>query len=269
MSDTESVPEVVGLIPAGGQGTRIAPLPCSKELYPVGFESWREDGTLRPKVVSHYLLERMKLAGASKIYMVLRPGKWDIPTYFGDGSILGVHIAYLILGVPYGVPFTLDQAFPFVSEATVTFGFPDILFHGDDGFVKLITRQRRNGADVILGLFPATHPNSKEDRVDFSNTGEVRELVLGPPESHLRYSWGIAVWNSRFTRFLHEYVEARKSGHPEDVELSAGHAIHAALQAGLCVDSLVLSEDEPYVDIGTPHNLYRAVTSNICVKPRP
>jgi hypothetical protein len=29
--------EVVGLVPAGGLGTRTSPLPCSKELYPIGF----------------------------------------------------------------------------------------------------------------------------------------------------------------------------------------------------------------------------------------
>ena len=26
--------EVIGLVPAGGQATRIAPLPCNKELIP-------------------------------------------------------------------------------------------------------------------------------------------------------------------------------------------------------------------------------------------
>ncbi len=30
--------EVIGLIPAGGQSKRLSPLPCSKELYPIGVE---------------------------------------------------------------------------------------------------------------------------------------------------------------------------------------------------------------------------------------
>ncbi|MEO1372855.1 MAG: dTDP-glucose pyrophosphorylase, partial [Cyanobacteria bacterium J06635_10] len=72
---------LIGLIPAGGKATRISPLPLSKELYPVGF---REDGdnnnqinhqnnnknNLRPKVVSHYLLEKMQLAGIDKAYFI-------------------------------------------------------------------------------------------------------------------------------------------------------------------------------------------------------
>ena len=43
--------QVVGLLPAGGQGTRIGPLPCSKELFPIGFRSHEEGQDLRPKVV--------------------------------------------------------------------------------------------------------------------------------------------------------------------------------------------------------------------------
>ena len=52
--------EVIGLVPAAGQGTRISPLPCSKELYPVGFRQVDEKGTVQPKVVCHYLLEKMR-----------------------------------------------------------------------------------------------------------------------------------------------------------------------------------------------------------------
>jgi hypothetical protein len=36
------------LIPAGGQAMRIAPLPCSKELCPVGLQPIGENDTLRP-----------------------------------------------------------------------------------------------------------------------------------------------------------------------------------------------------------------------------
>ncbi|WP_233744930.1 hypothetical protein [Leptodesmis sichuanensis] len=59
--------EVIGLIPCAGQATRLAPLPLSKELYPVGLRSL-PDGKLRPKVVSHYLLEKMRLAGIRKAF---------------------------------------------------------------------------------------------------------------------------------------------------------------------------------------------------------
>ena len=121
-----SHPEIVGLIPAGGKGKRIAPLPCSKELYPVGFHNAHEELGLRPKVVSHYLLEKMRLAAVTNAYVILRKGKWDIPGYFSDGKMLEMNLAYLMMDLPFGVPYTLDQAYPFVKDSTVVFGFPDI-----------------------------------------------------------------------------------------------------------------------------------------------
>ena len=80
-----------------------------------------------PKVVSHYLLDKYKAAGIKKVYFILRKGKWDIPQYYGDGSVIDMDIAYLLMNHPYGHPFTLDQAFPFTRNNLVAFGFPDIL----------------------------------------------------------------------------------------------------------------------------------------------
>src|SRR6266852_4220551 len=156
--DKEVHREVVGLLPAGGQATRIAPLPCSKELYPIGFRHVDGGRSVRPKVVCHYLLEKMRLAGISKTYIVLREGKWDIPAYLGDGTMLDMHLAYLLIRQSPGVLYTLDQAYPFVQDALVAFGFPDIIFRSDDAFLRLLARQTATKADLVLGLFPAGQP---------------------------------------------------------------------------------------------------------------
>jgi glucose-1-phosphate thymidylyltransferase len=250
----DSREEVVGLIPAGGQAIRVKPLPCSKELFPIGFHRGAGGHGSRPKVVAHYLLEKMRSAGISKSYIVLRPGKWDIPAYFGDGSQLDMQLAYLMLGAPFGVPFTLDQAYPFVRYATVAFGFPDILFGPDDAFAKLLARQSETQPDVVLGLCPSRHP-SKDDAVDFDDNGIVKDILR--PGNTLRYSWAIAVWKPAFSEFLHGYVCERKAAAPEAPELTAGHAIGASVKAGLRVESVILGE-EPYLDIGTPEDLAEA-----------
>jgi glucose-1-phosphate thymidylyltransferase len=249
--------DVIGVIPAGGYAARVSPLPCSKELYPLGLRSTKDGPRSRPKVVSHYLLEKMRTAGITKAYFVLRPGKWDIPAYFGDGTMVDMHLGYLILGLPFGVPFTLDQAYPFVKESTVAFGFPDILFDSADPFGLLLERQGRSGSDVTLGLCPATCPTSQEDRVDVNAAGDVAKIHLNPPESPLEYSWVVAVWMPRFTEFLHRYIHDRKTAGLE-TEVSAGHAIDAGIKAGLRVDSTVVS-NSPYLDIGTPDGLRMAL----------
>jgi UTP-glucose-1-phosphate uridylyltransferase len=70
-----------GVIPAAGAGSRIQPLAFSKELLPVGS---RFDGEVeRPRAVSEYLVERMRLAGADKLCLVISPGKSDILSYYG------------------------------------------------------------------------------------------------------------------------------------------------------------------------------------------
>ena len=72
MKSTKRSREVIGLIPAAGRASRISPLPCSKELYPVGFRTVDNDKNHRPKVISHYLLEQMRVANVKKAYIIIR-----------------------------------------------------------------------------------------------------------------------------------------------------------------------------------------------------
>ena len=251
--------QIIGLLPAAGQATRISPLPLSKELYPIGFQYLSHQGNLRPKVVCHYLLEKMQLAGIDQAYIIIRSGKWDIPAYFGDGTILSMNLGYLIMGLPYGVPFTLDQAFPFVQDAIIALGFPDILFQPQDAFVKVLTRLKVSNADVVLGLFPTDQPH-KAGMVDFDATGRVHFIVEKPTQSNLRYMWGIAVWTPEFTQFLHDYLITIKanSNLSQSPELPIGDVIQAAINKGFHVEAEAFLNGT-YLDIGTPDDLVRAV----------
>ena len=131
--------QVIGLLPAAGKATRISPLPFSKEVYPITFPTVDRAKISRPKPVCQYLLERMRLAGVSRAFVVIRDGKWDIPAYLGDGTLVDIDIAYLMMGLPFGVPYTLDQAFPFVKDEIIAFGFPDIYFEPDDAFLSCLS----------------------------------------------------------------------------------------------------------------------------------
>lgn len=257
-------PEVIGLIPAGGQATRISPLPASKELYPIGFRHL-ESGQVRPKVVAHYLLDNFRLAGIGKAYVVLRPGKWDIPAYFGAGAICDISLGYLVAQLPYGVPYTLDQAYPFVKHAIVAFGFPDILFQPQDKFVHLLTRQAATQADVVIGAVPFAD-SRKGGMIDFDASGRVHYLVEKPQESELRHSWCSAVWTPAFTEFMHQFladVEAKREQVALDDsafrrEIPLGDVIQAAIHHGLRVETEVFP-DGHFLDIGTPADLILAV----------
>lgn len=258
--------ELVGVIPAAGLATRLGRLPGSKELLPIGWEA-SESGALRPKAVCEYLIEALRAAGVRRLFFVIRKGKWDIPEYLGDGSGFGVSIAYLLMGLPHGAPYTVDQAYEFVRGATVALGFPDIIFEPRDAYARLLERHAGSRADVTLGLFPAASPESC-DMVDFDSEEIVREIQIKPSRTSLTYTWGIALWAPRFTEFLHAYVRASASGAPRGKEAYVGEAIRAAIQEGLRVEAIPVSE-RAYIDIGTPEKLSEALAKYAALPGRP
>ena len=256
-------PEIIGLLPCGGQATRISPLPLSKELYPLGFRA-TATGRTCPKVVSHYLLEKMRLAGITKAYFILRPGKWDIPAYFNDGEMVDMHLGYLMMRSPHGVPYTLDQAYPFVQNALVVLGFPDILLQPDDMYRQMVAYWQHHKPDVVLGLFPCDRPE-KAGMVDFNPDGSVNAIIEKPPTTHLKYMWGSALWTPRFTHYLHQYIadtEAQLAQanctEPPRREIPIGDVIQAAMATGFRV-AAVPFPNGTYLDIGTPDDLQTAI----------
>ena len=261
--------EVVGLVPAGGKGERIAPLPCSKELYPIGFHNAKDDLGLRPKVISHYLLEKMRLANISKAFIILRKGKWDIPAYFGDGNILKMNLAYLMMDLPFGVPYTLDQAFPFVQDKLVAMGFPDVLLQPQNSFIQLLKKQAETNSDIILGLYPTDQPH-KMDVVDFDENECIRQICPKPSklkDDKVNYAWLTAVWTPVFTQYLHEFVSEHKKRNLGDCfeattnskrELFVGDVFQAAVADRLKIETVIFS-DGNCLDIGTPDDLAKAV----------
>ncbi|MEJ8800604.1 sugar phosphate nucleotidyltransferase [Pontibacter sp. H249] len=248
---------IVGIIPAAGLATRLQPLPFSKELYPIGFE-YSAESIKSPKVVSAYLIEQMAAGGAAQQYFILRKGKWDIPAYFGDGSKYNLRIAYLMMGLPYGAPYSADQAYTFVKDKLVLFGFPDILISKPGAFSRLVVKQKETNADVVLGIFEADFPD-KWDVVDLLPDGSIKSVFPKPHEANLIYAWAFACWSPAFTAFMHQYLQQMQENiSPSSHELSIGNVIQAAITNGLRVQSVLL-EKGTCLDVGTPEDLRKAI----------
>lgn len=243
---------LVGLIPAAGRAERLGPLPCSKELLPVGFRETPRGPA--PKVAGHYLLERFRAAGVRRVFMVLHESKQDVPRYFGTGEIADVALAYLSIPGSRSVPETLDRAFPFVEDSIVALGFPDVIFQPADAYVPLLKRQAATAADLVLGLFPTTRHRTT-DMVELGEDGRVVRMEVRPESTTLRYNWLIAVWSPVFTRFLHKAV---RSAPGEGPELQIGAVVRSAVAAGLRVEGVEIPSGS-YRDIGTPGELAAAV----------
>lgn len=256
--------ETVGIVPAAGWGRRLGRLPCSKEILPVA-QARAAMPSAAPVGVIVHLLDRMRLAGAQRSYVVIRDGKFDIPAYLGDGSDWGMPLAYVMMGRPHGTPYSLDQAYPFVKDARVLLGFPDVLFEPYDAFARILERRVLTGADVVLGLFPTTEPH-KMDMVKVDSDSRVRSVVVKPPHSELKYAWIIATWGPAFTEFLHEHVGSQ----PEPASgtfgnMYVGDVVQAAMEAGFHVDSVAF-RGGTCLDLGTPEDLVRAMAVGLATE---
>lgn len=253
---------IVGLIPAAGYARRLGPLPHSKEIYPIQLEANTDERKAQPKAVGRYLLEKMRHAGIQEALIVIREGKWDILENFKDGTDVDMRLGYLIATVPWGVPYTLDQAYPFVRDTIVALGFPDIVFSSDDAFQQVVERQANSRADIVLGLFPADRPSTM-DVVEVSGATRVTRILSKPAQTTLTQTWGIAVWAPSFTSFLHSYVSQRLTPDENKSELSIGNVIHAGIvEGGLNVEGISVS-NKPFLDIGIPGNLERISKQHI------
>ncbi len=260
--------ELIGVIPAAGRASRLGLLPCSKEILPVGFHSSGEGDGPRCKVVSQYLLESMRKGNITKAFIVLRDGKWDIPSYLGDGRMVDIHLAYLLVDNSFGVPFTVDAAYPFLASADVALGFPDILFTPANAYAALIEWLRTTGGDLVLGLFPASRPR-KMDMVDVDAFGGIRGIEIKPSRTDLSFTWIVAVWTPTFTHYMHQHLAGVKTrygargGEPPldgGGELFMSEVIVAAMNEGLSVGSVTFPEGR-CLDIGSPEDLAHVVRS--------
>lgn len=251
--------KIVGLVPAAGRATRISPLPFSKEIIPIGFYDSIVNGQARPqpKPVSRYLLERMALAQAEKVYFVISPDKVDIPRCYGDGSDVGMPIAYLVIENSRGMPYTLDQARPWLTDETVIFGMPDTIFQPVDAFVRLLEKHQTQKSDLTLGLFPTDQPQ-RFTSVHMDNNDHVLSVVDKPASTktnEIVYTWGIACWSSRFTKYMG--VSLQKAPLPAK-EVVLSEVFQSAIDQKLTVLGLRFDGGE-YIDVGTPEDLAMAI----------
>ncbi|MCK5448274.1 MAG: dTDP-glucose pyrophosphorylase [Gemmatimonadetes bacterium] len=253
-SDIATAGSLVGLIPAAGHATRLGNQSGSKELLAV----WRPAGTRRREALPaiRCLLSSFEAAAVKRTLLVIRNGKEDIPASLGTMTRAGMRLEYVGVEDTPAPPFTLDAAIPRISEETVVMGFPDILFEPLGAVRQVLARLRRAEADVVLGLFP--HPRVRRaDVVQLKADGSVREVERAGKAGAAAWTWALAAWRPRFTRFLHGYVAGLDTMDMDGRSLGVGDVVTAAIAKGLTVRGEVVS-DVPFLDIGTPEALAEA-----------
>jgi glucose-1-phosphate thymidylyltransferase len=249
--------ELVGVLPAAGRGSRLGPIPCSKEIMPLGFQpraaapvAWQ------PVTAIELHLDALQQAGAARAVVIIGETKADVVRYVGDGARYGVPVAYVYQQQLRGMPFALDLARPWVGRATTLFSMPDTLITPPETMAHLVEEHRRRRCDVTLGLFSTATPH-KFGMVGLGERGRVVGFVDKPARTELTLMWGLAVWSPRFTEFMAADLAGRQGAAPEIV---LSDVFTAALGAGLDIQGVVM-ESARYHDIGTPEDFQAVVLS--------
>ena len=229
---------MIGIVPAAGEGQRIQPLGCSKELLPVG--SRRIDGVDRPKAVSEYLVERMIAAGATQICMVISAEKSDIVRYYAERTY-AAEIFYVVQKSPLGLCDALFRAEPFAREhREVLIGLPDTIWFPENAYLSALHFQ---DATVNLVCFPVLDPSSF-DAVLSDDLGYVTRVEVKKRKVNSHWIWGAITTTGPAFHHLKQLWEAR---HREDQFF--GDLLNAYMDAGSLVRAT--HSGEIYMDVGT------------------
>lgn len=240
-----------GLIPAAGQGSRIQPLAFSKELLPVG--TIDESGGKKPRAVSEYLVERLRLGGADRICFVVGPHKTDIIEYYGHDRA-GVPTAFVVQPEPVGLCDALFRAAPLIHPSeTVLIGLPDTIWFPADALSLLPART------IALLLFPVERPELF-DAVVADESGRVERIQVKEQHPDTHWVWGALKIPGGLFHALHGFWRARGC-----VDVYVGTLINAWLARG--GSAVGVRAGTRYVDVGTLDGYHAAI--DLVTSPAP
>ena len=233
--------ELIGLVPAAGKGVRLG-LPYPKELYPVICEN-------HYKPIAQFVLTNLTTAGLNHVVFVINETKHQLVGYFGNGQRFGCNISYVVQeasnglenSTSPGLAHALDSAYHLIKNKTVFFGMADTIIQPEDAFAFAYNTAEPDD-DVILVLFPTAHPE-KFGMVRLDQDNRVVEVVDKPKVTDLEEMWGCIIWRSRFTEYLHDYVQIQ--GVSDFAKI-----MNNAIKDGLRLRGVPLAEGV-YIDLGT------------------
>ena len=237
-----SLRSVRGILLAGGNGSRLAPLTevVSKQLLPV-----------YDQPMIHYPLVAMMLAGARDILLISTPQ--HLPDYqqlLGTGQQWGIQLHFAAQPSPGGLPQAFQIGADFVGETPVILMLGDNIFLGG-AFTDQLARaaQRLDGATLFVT------PNSQPSDYGVIELGtgntilSLEEKPTTPKSKHV--ITGAYCFDSKVVEYA-KSLQPSKRGELEMVDLLQYYHAEQTLRAEF------LDAETSWYDAGTPQLLLEA-----------
>ncbi|OGS71059.1 MAG: hypothetical protein A2Y96_00905 [Firmicutes bacterium RBG_13_65_8] len=237
------VESLQAVILAGGLGLRLRPAVSDlpKVMAPVSGRPFLE-----------HLLSRLKARGICRFLLCVGYKADDVATYFGDGSRLGVDIAYSVDSTPAGTGGALKLALGRLDD---TF----LLVNGDtlmslDPSVLLQYHRARGSLLTLVGRRWRGRPRGDAGYVVAARGGRVLAITRGPPRRETAGGGDLLVncgW------YICEKRGAELVQRPPTSPPGSPFSIESGLYPPLLDSVFVYATDERFVDIGTPERYRR------------
>ncbi len=151
----------------------------------------------RARSVSDLLVDRLVLAGATRVCFVIGPEQWDVVLHHG-AEASGRPVAYVVQPRPAGLCDAMFRALPLLRpEDPVVVGRPDAVWFPERALGRL------GDGGLSLLCFPVAHPERFE-AVLGGDDGEVREVLVQRRGQVSPWIWGALRLDGATLRALHD-----------------------------------------------------------------
>ncbi len=166
-----------GIILAGGAGTRLYPVTqvMCKQLLPV-----------YDKPMIYYPLSTLMLAGIQDVLIISTPEATPVfRNLMGDGSQLGMRLAYKVQEVPNGLAQAFVLGREFIGSDPVCLVLGDNIFYGD-GMRHMLAEASASSNATVFGYF-VTDPE-RYGVVSFDREGRAESIEEKPKQPKSNYA---------------------------------------------------------------------------------
>jgi glucose-1-phosphate thymidylyltransferase len=236
---------MVGLILAGGYGTRLRPLTraVSKQLLPV-----------YDKPMIYYPLSTLMLMDIRKVLVITTPDFVEaMCKLLGRGASLGMYIEYKSQTRPAGLPDAFKIGKDFIGDDTVCLILGDNIFYGN-GLIESLQDVRENmdlGCGASIFSYHVKDPQ-RYGVIEFGEEGQVLSLTEKPTMPKSSYAIpGLYAFDNTVAKRAEE-LQPSERGELEILDLLKSYWA----EDRLCTTSL--GRGIAWLDMGTPEALLQA-----------